>query len=324
MTRTIVCSAKKPKAEAKHYGLAAALVLTANGGGVPAVAPSEDWILCGHMTSTAQANVVCEILKRLVDLGYTEAKKPLHQAVACLFRPMECLQEVLHDPPCASPDFQSEHAHDLVQRVTNIFLSGAANRTALATGSSSAASPYTLFDDIDQSTQATRLREILQVEDVHRTVPLAENAHAFTDLVLKAITAAGGYVAVQAEEFLRALVVPEARAPAQYDVANSTCLSWSTEYPQHVDHQDGNDPSWLNPLVFTAMMIGSMAIGLVAGIRCTRGAEGGSALGRWLNKPVYQRLPTSVEDGSTEEPLAKPVLSRWGKVNAWNPESEEV
>eukprot|EP01057_Protomagalhaensia_wolfi_P001276 Protomagalhaensia_wolfi_Nauph_80__1275@NODE_1755_length_1358_cov_1742_500379_g1366_i0_p1_GENE_NODE_1755_length_1358_cov_1742_500379_g1366_i0NODE_1755_length_1358_cov_1742_500379_g1366_i0_p1_ORF_typecomplete_len280_score20_81ANAPC5/PF12862_7/1_1e02ANAPC5/PF12862_7/1_9_NODE_1755_length_1358_cov_1742_500379_g1366_i03171156 len=273
MTRIIVCSSKKTEPEAKQYGLAAALVFTANGGGSDALLPagfaSPPWVRdCDRINWNNEGFSLCEILNYMVNLGHEEAAEALEEAYWGNFK------TVFHEPPCEAPNIRSPHAIDFVQRLINLFLSHSAKETAAITGSDTAATPLKLYQTISNSTEADALREALRTArnggDGHI---LAEPAKGFAHYVYKAIVAAGGYIGLQTDELVRKFLVadyhhvPYFSCGLDKDVGHTTCLTSSPQYPPTAAR---GRPS-IEELVIT---LASRLIPLVDSVQ--RGEAGGS------------------------------------------------
>eukprot|EP01057_Protomagalhaensia_wolfi_P003428 Protomagalhaensia_wolfi_Nauph_80__3427@NODE_347_length_2714_cov_229_338318_g261_i0_p2_GENE_NODE_347_length_2714_cov_229_338318_g261_i0NODE_347_length_2714_cov_229_338318_g261_i0_p2_ORF_typecomplete_len369_score50_62_NODE_347_length_2714_cov_229_338318_g261_i0551107 len=315
MARTVVCSAKKAESEAKHYGLAAAFVLTANGGGSDALSPGgvgsaswkaafdeshEPWDSCTLYSGSLDTQGLCEILKYMVNnLGHGLAAKALQEGYNCFDDYTRCVKTALQVVPCPHPYVRSEEAVDFVQRWINLFLTSSANATAAITGSNVAATPIRLYQTVSNSPQADAFRKALNIyhEDHSletETVAIAEAARNFAHYIFKAIVAAGGYIGVQTEEFTRALVTSDWEISHEYDVANNTCLSLSSEYPRGTGGAHSGDCKQElqlaeNDPFYYALFPMMMALGMFCGVALLNLIE--KCRRPTVNGP-YQRLST--------------------------------
>eukprot|EP01057_Protomagalhaensia_wolfi_P001225 Protomagalhaensia_wolfi_Nauph_80__1224@NODE_1721_length_1381_cov_1774_496274_g1337_i0_p1_GENE_NODE_1721_length_1381_cov_1774_496274_g1337_i0NODE_1721_length_1381_cov_1774_496274_g1337_i0_p1_ORF_typecomplete_len326_score48_86RDD/PF06271_12/0_15_NODE_1721_length_1381_cov_1774_496274_g1337_i02031180 len=318
MTRIIVCSSKKTEPEAKQYGLAAALVLTANGGGSGALLPAgvgssaygfEDWRNCDGITWSNEGFGLCEILNYMVNFGREDAAEALEEAngeSADVY-----FEKVFHEPPCEAPNIRSPHAIDFVQRLINLFLSHSAKETAAITGSDTAATPLKLYQTISNSTEAKTFREVLNTAVENRDRPLiTESAKSFADYVFKAIVAAGGFIAFQADELARALLVVEINGEPEFNVGNTTCLTSSPQYPQRALQSDNAysvDP--FSPAVLATAAFAAVALTAL-----------GATLGKWFRRPAVHRTYTLEDVPLLDEEPVEPS-SVWKRIKRLDTDS---
>eukprot|EP01057_Protomagalhaensia_wolfi_P001278 Protomagalhaensia_wolfi_Nauph_80__1277@NODE_1757_length_1357_cov_2152_504552_g1337_i1_p1_GENE_NODE_1757_length_1357_cov_2152_504552_g1337_i1NODE_1757_length_1357_cov_2152_504552_g1337_i1_p1_ORF_typecomplete_len318_score47_65RDD/PF06271_12/3_8e03RDD/PF06271_12/0_14_NODE_1757_length_1357_cov_2152_504552_g1337_i12031156 len=310
MTRIIVCSSKKTEPEAKQYGLAAALVFTANGGGSDALLPagfaSPPWVRdCDRINWNNEGFSLCEILNYMVNLGHEEAAEALEEAYWGNFK------TVFHEPPCEAPNIRSPHAIDFVQRLINLFLSHSAKETAAITGSDTAATPLKLYQTISNSTEAKTFREVLNTAVENRDRPLiTESAKSFADYVFKAIVAAGGFIAFQADELARALLVVEINGEPEFNVGNTTCLTSSPQYPQRALQSDNAysvDP--FSPAVLATAAFAAVALTAL-----------GATLGKWFRRPAVHRTYTLEDVPLLDEEPVEPS-SVWKRIKRLDTDS---
>eukprot|EP01057_Protomagalhaensia_wolfi_P000443 Protomagalhaensia_wolfi_Nauph_80__442@NODE_1246_length_1636_cov_1518_628679_g959_i0_p1_GENE_NODE_1246_length_1636_cov_1518_628679_g959_i0NODE_1246_length_1636_cov_1518_628679_g959_i0_p1_ORF_typecomplete_len340_score45_43_NODE_1246_length_1636_cov_1518_628679_g959_i01781197 len=215
----------------KHYGLAAALVFTANG--VPSLSTeaasatleeseiARELIMeaCGRVSRNRLVKSFCRTVKNMNIDEYKEVLRDLYDSVLAYLQtglPLEPYQV-----SCVGSSFESPEASTDTQRFINLMFTTAANHTATVMHSDSIPLPLKVYQNIMSSPEAEAL-QLAASPDSPTHQDRQALAQALVNATITALGSVGGFIMVQAEEFAKAFSQSQIKDLGKF---NTTCLS---------------------------------------------------------------------------------------------------